>query len=137
MHLGSNKPGSLETLGAWPHAAATSLPHLDTEGQAELSPWLFIPLRAKHVTTPPPVITAAVPVTQAERTEASLSATCSPTPPKSFSMISGSESARLNVISDSLGDGQLFPKLLASVWNGTFWSHRRANQGALTPALPA
>lgn len=31
------------------------------------------------------------------------------------------------MISDSLADGQFFPKLFASVWSGTFWPHRRTN----------
>ena len=40
-------------------------------------------------------------------------------------------------MADSLGDRQFSPKLPASVWSGTFWPHRRADQEALTPALPA
>lgn len=84
-------------------------------------------------------MTVTLPVTQAERPEASLLATGFPSPTLAFPLISGSDSARFNVISDSLGDGQFFPKLLASVWSGTFWPHRRASRGggALTSALPA
>ena len=40
-------------------------------------------------------------------------------------------------MADSLGDRQFSPKPPASAWSGTFWSHRRADQEALTPALPA
>ena len=40
-------------------------------------------------------------------------------------------------MADSLGDRQFSPKLPPSVWSGTFWPHRRADQEALTPALPA
>ena len=39
-------------------------------------------------------------------------------------------------MADSLGDRQFSPKLPASVWSGTFWPPRRADQEALTPALP-
>ena len=35
-------------------------------------------------------------------------------------------------MADSLGDRQFPPKLPASAWSGTFWSHRRADQEALT-----
>ena len=54
-----------------------------------------------------------------------------------LALISGFEGAGFNVMADSLGDRQFSPKLPASVWSGTFWPHRRADQEALTPALPA
>ena len=129
-----------ETPGAWPWESMISSPwgHRRT-GQA--LPLASHSRECQACHQPTPVISITLPVTQREL---GFSLSNLLPPPSSLlsaapalALISGFEGTEFNMMADSLGDRQFPPKPPASAWSGTFWSHRRADQEALTPALPA
>jgi len=119
-----------------------SHPHGDTEGQAKPSPLASHSRECQAHHHPPQSSVSSFLLLRQRELGFSLSNLLPP--PSSLlsaapdlALISGFEGAGFNVMADSLGDTQFSPKLPDSVWSGTFWPHRRADQEALTPALPA